>query len=43
VKVDKWEIDAYHYLLNVENYPKGNYILKIKTKSGTTTKKVIVH
>ncbi len=41
-KVNEWEIDAYHYLLNIENYPKGNYILKIKTKSGTTTKKIIV-
>ncbi len=41
-KVDKWEIDAYHYLLNIENYPKGNYILKIKTKSGSATKKIIV-
>jgi len=41
-KVNEWKIDAYHYLLNVEDYPKGNYILKIKTKSGTVTKKVIV-
>jgi hypothetical protein len=41
-KVNEWKIDSYHYLLNVEDYPKGNYILKIKTKSGTTTKKVIV-
>ncbi len=41
-KVNEWEIDAYHYLLNIENYPKGNYILKIKTKSGTAAKKIIV-
>ena len=41
-KVNEWKIDSYHYLLNVEDYPKGNYILKIKTKSGTATKKVIV-
>ena len=41
-KVNEWKVDSYHYLLNVEDYPKGNYILKIKTKSGTATKKVIV-
>ena len=41
-KVNEWKIDSYHYLMNVEDYPKGNYILKIKTKSGTATKKVIV-
>ena len=41
-RVNEWKIDSYHYLLNVEDYPKGNYILKIKTKSGTATKKVIV-
>ena len=41
-KVNEWKIDSYHYLLNVEDYPKGNYVLKIKTKSGTTTKKVII-
>jgi hypothetical protein len=41
-KVNEWKIDSYHYLLNVEDYPKGNYILKIKTKSGTAIKKVIV-
>jgi hypothetical protein len=41
-KVNEWKVDSYHYLLNVEDYPKGNYVLKIKTKSGTATKKVIV-
>jgi hypothetical protein len=41
-KVNEWKVDSYHYLLNVEDYPKGNYVMKIKTKSGTTTKKVIV-
>jgi hypothetical protein len=41
-KVNEWKIDSYHYLLNVEDYPKGNYVLKIKTKSGTATKKVVV-
>ena len=41
-KVNEWKVDSYHYLLNVEDYPKGNYVLKIKTKSGTTTKKVII-
>ncbi len=41
-KVNEWKVDSYHYLLNVEDYPKGNYVLKIRTKSGTTTKKVIV-
>ncbi len=41
-KINEWKIDAYHYLLNIENYPKGNYILKIKTKSGSTVKKIIV-
>ena len=41
-KVNEWKIDSYHYLLNVEDYPKGNYVLKIKTKSGTATKKVII-
>ena len=41
-KVNEWEVDSYHYLLNVEDYPKGNYVMKIKTKSGTATKKVIV-
>jgi hypothetical protein len=41
-KVNEWKVDSYHYLLNIEDYPKGNYIMKIKTKSGTTTKKVIV-
>ena len=41
-KVNEWKIDSYHYLLNVEDYPKGNYVMKIKTKSGTATKKVIV-
>ena len=41
-KVNEWKIDSYHYLLNIEDYPKGNYVMKIKTKSGTATKKVIV-
>ena len=41
-KVNEWKIDSYHYLLNVEDYPKGNYVMKIKTKSGTATKKVII-
>ena len=41
-KVNEWRVDSYHYLLNVEDYPKGNYVMKIKTKSGTATKKVIV-
>ena len=41
-KVNEWKIDSYHYLLNVEDYPKGNYVMKIKTKLGTATKKVIV-
>ena len=41
-KVNEWKVDSYHYLLNVEGYPKGNYVMKIKTKSGTATKKVIV-
>jgi hypothetical protein len=41
-KVNEWKVDSYHYLLNVEDYPKGNYVMKIKTKSGTATKKVIV-
>ena len=41
-KVNEWKVDSYHYLLNIEDYPKGNYVLKIKTKSGTATKKVII-
>ena len=41
-KVNEWKVDSYHYILNVEDYPKGNYVMKIKTKSGTATKKVIV-
>jgi hypothetical protein len=41
-KVNEWKVDSYHYLLNIEDYPKGNYVMKIKTKSGTATKKVIV-
>jgi hypothetical protein len=41
-EVNEWKVDSYHYLLNVEDYPKGNYVMKIKTKSGTATKKVIV-
>jgi hypothetical protein len=41
-KVNEWKVDSYHYLLNVEDYPKGNYVMKIKTKLGTATKKVII-
>jgi hypothetical protein len=41
-KVNEWKVDSYHYLLNVEDYPKGNYVMKIKTKSGTATKKLII-
>ena len=41
-KVEEYAVDGYNKLINPEKYPKGNYILKIITESGTTDKKLVV-
>ena len=41
-KVEEFIVDGYNKSINTEKYPKGNYILKIITESGTTDKKLVV-
>ncbi|MBR1775228.1 MAG: T9SS type A sorting domain-containing protein [Bacteroidales bacterium] len=41
-KVEEFTVDGYNKSINTEKYPKGNYILKIITESGTTDKKLVV-
>lgn len=36
------EVDAYNTKINTTSLPKGNYVLRVKTNSGTTNKKLIV-
>ena len=40
-KVEEFSVDGYNKSINTEKYPKGNYILKVITESGTIDKKVI--
>ena len=40
-KVEELSVDGYNKSINTEKYPKGNYILKVITESGTIDKKVI--
>ena len=41
-KVEEFVVEGYNKSINTEKYPKGNYILKIITESGTTDKKLVV-
>ncbi|MGP1514980.1 MAG: T9SS type A sorting domain-containing protein [Bacteroidales bacterium] len=41
-KVEKFVVDGYHKLIDVKNYPKGNFIIKINTNSGSVQKKFII-
>lgn len=36
------EVNAYNTKINTTSLPKGNYVLRVKTNSGTTNKKLIV-
>ena len=35
------EVNAYNYLIDLNSYPTGTYLIKVQTNSGQTTKKVI--
>lgn len=41
-KLNEKKINAYNTTLDVSSYAKGSYIIKINTKSGYTTKKIVV-
>ena len=40
-KMEEIAVNNYEYYINLQNYPKGSYVVKLFTQKGTTSKKLI--